>query len=563
MKISAITNTNIKCSYIYKNNFCTDKQNIMFEARFPNGLKKPKHIKTYLAYMDFARYNPLKKDFGTYKIPVHNKEIAKRLKPQYSSAEFKSLFEFAKSKGTFDYIMEDSTGFVKTSLINRKENELMSDMIWITDSCHNMELLKENAPQNCTKVLNKLADLYEGQQADFDKIIANPNKYKHNGFWPQETSGIGHCFVPQTQKPHKWFAKTRLESIGNYLQTTSDLIKTGFNGGSYGYKTVKEVPDTVVTSIANCTKYLQAINYPKARSCGAWEEQTFVNSLTSDTSIINQGLRDVMDLIFAPTENENLLKLRTRILASKHGDVFENKKGLENLLKQGEQRIIEQPNIETAKGNYSKKVKPWEEKCLERNDDVALSFMFQTETLSPNVEKDSAKKLLYLKKLTKSIVRPNGAIRYHGDEYLNLDYHELKNPWTDNKKKNEAEWFLVSEIANAYGSVAKNILNNIEKIGLMTQKTEKLLNIAIKGEIEYINRSYARITPKNMTKSNKYSCPAYRLPEAYEAVTIRSGQIKFVPGAHSPLTWAESSLYKASNQLISNLQRMENLNINQ
>lgn len=531
--------------------------NVSFEARFPNGIKRPKHIKPYFAYRDFARYNPLKKDFGTYQIPVHNEEISKRLKPEYSSDEFKSLFEFTKSKGTFDYIMEDSTGFVKTSLINRKENELMSDMIWITDSCHNMELLKKNDPQNCTKVLNKLADLYEGQQSNFDDIIANPNKYKRSGFWPQETNGIGHCFVPKTQTPHKWFAKTRLESIGNYMQTTSDLIKTGFSGGNYGYKTAEEVPDTVVKSLANCTKYLKAINYPSARSCGAWEEQTFVNSLTSDTSIVNQGMRDVMDLMFAPTENENLLKLRTRVLSSKHGDVFEDKKGLENLLRQGEQRIIELPNMETVKGNYSKKVKPWEEKCLERNEDAALSFMFQTETLSPDVEKDSAKKLLYLKKLSKSIVRPNGAIRYHGDDYLGLNYHEIKKSLTDNKKKNEAEWFLVSEIANAYGSVARNLLDNIEQTGSITPKTEKLLKIAIKGQTEYINRSYARITPKNMTKSNHYSCPAYRLPEAYEAVTTKSGKVKFVPGAHSPLTWAESSLFKASEQYISNLEKLE------
>ena len=27
-----------------------------------------------------------------------------------------------------------------------KENELMSDLIWITDSCHNMELIKKKLP---------------------------------------------------------------------------------------------------------------------------------------------------------------------------------------------------------------------------------------------------------------------------------------------------------------------------------------------------------------------------------------------------------------------------------
>ena len=62
-----------------------------------------------------------------------------------------------------------------------------------------------------------------------------------------------------------------------------------------------------------------------------------------------------------------------------------------------------------------------------------------------------------------------------------------------------------------------------------------------------------------MTKSNGHSCPAYRLPEAYEAVTTNSGKIKLLPGAHSPLTWAESSLYKASEKYISNLKKLEAL----
>ena len=561
MKISFIPALNITNQQTTLN--INKKNNPNFTARFPNGEKMPRHIKPYIAALDYARYNPLIKNFGEYKIPVHNEEISKRLKPKYTSNEFKNLFEFTKNKGTFNYIMDDKTGFVKTSMIKHKENELMSDLIWVTDTSHNMELVKSASPKDCTKVLNKISELYEGQQGSFDEVIANPGKYKHNGFWGAASqAGVGHCFVPSTKQPHKWFAKTRLESIGNYLQTSADLIKTGFNNGNYGYKNSQEVPDTIVNSIANCTKYLKSIHYPTARSCGAWEEQTFANSLTSDTSIVNEGMRNIIDLMYSPTENKELLKLRTRIKSAKHGDVFDDKNGLLELLKDGEQRIIEQPDIETSRGFYGDKIKPGEEKYFDRKDDSALSFMPQTEKLNNDVIKDSTKKLLILKKLSKSIVRPNGAIRYHNDEYLNLDYHTLKNTWTDNKKKNEAEWFLVSEIANAYGSVAKNLIDDIERNGA-TQKSKKLLSIAMNGETEHINRSYARITPKNMTKSNGYSCPAYRLPEAYEAVTTRNGKIKYVPGAHNPLTWAESSLFKASKQYISNLERIEKLGINQ
>ncbi len=400
------------------------------------------------------------------------------------------------------------------------------------------------------------------QQENFDRIINNPTEYKHNPFWPLPLgqNGVGHCFVPTTKLPHHWFARTRLESVGNYLQVAIDMIKGGLSGKQYGYKTSEEIPQKIIDAISNCTKYLEAIHYPTARSCGAWEEQTFVNSLTSDTSIINQGIRDIMDLMFANTTNPEILKVRQRILNTKHGKIFEDKSILDKLLKDGEQRIIENPYLETVKGFYNKKLKPSEEKYLSRDYDAAMSFMPQTEVIRPgNIESDITKKLLLLKKLNKAIVRPNGAIRYKDDRYINLDYHTIKNQWTGNKKSNEAEWFLVSEISSAYGAVVRDILNYIEKNGTSSERLQKFLKMAISGETEYINRSYARITPKGMTKSNGYSCPAYKVPEAYEAVTTPKG-IRYVPGAHT-LTWAEASLMKASELFNQNLQRLENIQI--
>ena len=536
-------------------------QEPVFTARFPNGLKKPRHIKPFYAYRDLLRYNPRKYNFGTYSIPVHNEGIAQHLKTDYSLKSFEELFSFARKKGTFDCV-SDENGFIKTSFINRKENPLMSDLIWITDTCHNMELVKNYKPEKATKVFDKLTDFYEAQQRSFDEAIANPLKYKQNGFWPQETPcGVGHCFVPQTKQPHKWFAHTRLESTGNYLQSAVDMIKSGFSGEKYGYKSAEEVPDKVVNTISNIVKYLKSINYPKARSCGAWEEQTFVNSLTSDTAVINQGMRDVFDLIYSPSSDKNIIAVQKRILNSKHGDVFKDKKGLYELLSEGEQRIIDHPDVETFKGFYSKKVQPWEEKCLSRDFDAAMSFMLQTEKLDlANVHKDSIKKLLILKRMGRSLVRDNGAIRYNGDEYLNLDYHTLKNQWTDNKHKNEAEWFLVSEISSAYGNILKNLLNNIEKTKQITPMDKKLMQMALNGQTEYINRSYARISAKNSVKSNGYSNMSYKVPEAYEAITLKNGQVKYVPGAH-PLTWAASSLHKASALFADNLRKLEKIDL--
>ncbi len=512
-----------------------------------------------IAYLGAAACNvPMKKDFDGYTIPVHNRSIGARLKSEYTPEEFNNLYQFAEDKGVFNYAMNEETGLVKTSFINSEENPLMADLIWITDTCHNMDLVKNKAPEKCTELFNNVTRFYENQQGHFDYVISNPIAYWHNGLiWAgEQPGGMGHCFIPQTKEPHPWFPKTRLESVGNYLQTAVDLITTGLNGGQYGYKTADEVPDSVCSAISNCTAYLRNIHYPTARSCGAWEEQTFLNSLTSDTAICNAGVRSVMKMMYEDTENPEMLKLRDKIYNTRHGWVFKDRGGLENVLANGEQRIIDTHDYETTCHGNVPPLKPGEEKCIERKYDAAMSFVPQTETFVKDDKiMDAQKKLEFLDELSFAIVRDNGAIRYPGDEYLKLDYHKEKDKFSQDF---EAEWFLVTEISKAYGSVAKELIDTVMNGEKELDEVAPLLDTAMKKQTEYINRGYARITPPFSIKSNGYTCPGYKVPEAYEAVTDVDGKIRYVPGAH-PLAWAESSLLSASELFAANLNDINTL----
>lgn len=526
-----------------------------FNGRLPKDFYRPKHIKNFFSYKSFVRYSPLKFNFGEYEIPVHNEGIAQKLKRKYTPETFSELFNFAKKKGVFDYTLDPKTGFVKTSQINYKENELMSGLIWTTDTCHNMSLIKHSDPKSCTRVFNSLTGLYDKQQANFDYVIANPQKYVENEFQPSKV-GVGHAFIPKTKTDHHWFSRARLESLGMYLQTAADLIGEGFKGAEYGYKHFEDIPQNVINTISNSVKYLKTIDYPHARSCGAWEEHTFINSLTSDTAIINEGFRKLLNLLYSGNPSADIIKLKDALKNTKYGAVFDDKKALYDLLRSGERRLEDIHYHESMTAHI--KVKPHEEKNLGRKSDAAMAFVPQTETLNDkSAAGDAIAKIGMLRQLERDLVRDNGALRYNKDEYLNLDYHTLSNKWTQNKHKNEAEWFLVSEISKGYGKVAENLMNEIQKNGT-NSKIQKLLDYAMKKQTEFINRSYARITPKNAVKSNKYSCPAYKVPEAYEAVTTKHG-IKFMPGAHTPLTWAESSLFEASELFLTNLQKFSQL----
>ena len=167
-------------------------------------------------------------------------------------------------------------------------------------------------------------------------------------------------------------------------------------------------------------------------------------------------------------------------------------------------------------------------------------------------------------KRSKEIVRDNGVLRYIGDKYLCINYdlagEEPKHrPPKKMPSRTEAQWFMVSDIASSYGEVAKSLMDKIEKDGNSSKEVDDLLDFAIKKQTEYINRGYARITGKGSYKANGVKAPVYQVPEAYQAVTDSKGNIKFVPGAHTPLAWAQASLYDASKNFMDNLERYSEL----
>ena len=110
--------------YLYQPH-TSNQQNISFTGKINYARK----VQPEKMLSDFSQYNPNIKNFfskiiSKYKIPVHNPKIQERLRSTYTSAQFKELYDFAKSKGTFDYVMNEKTGLVKTSFIHTEENKL-------------------------------------------------------------------------------------------------------------------------------------------------------------------------------------------------------------------------------------------------------------------------------------------------------------------------------------------------------------------------------------------------------------------------------------------------------
>ena len=227
-------------------------------------------------------------------------------------------------------------------------------------------------------------------------------------------------------------------------------------------------------------------------------------------------------------------------------------------------------------GEYRIKTNSFEEVPGERNLDGALSFVPHSEKFSDDVIEDARIIISRMQALESDfantgqsyyrdypkLVRENGTLRYLNDRYLNMTSGHEINRYVLNKNT-EAQWFMTSDISKSYGIAAKRLLDKIEKDGCAKQDSEtlKLLHTAIDKQTEFINRAYGRITGENTFKANGKPCPAFQVPEAYQAVKNSDGEIIFVPGTHTPLGWAQASLYDASKLLLENLTRIEKLSI--
>lgn len=500
----------------------------------------------------FDSYNPLSKDFGIYKLKVHNSDIAKRMQAVYSEQSFSKLFKFAKNKGVFNLNINSDTNFIRTTLCDPKENHLMSKLVWVTDSCRFMPILKDKYPEAAVPLMENISRYYQKQERNFNKIINDPLLFELNHDWASTAkNGIGHVFNPENMKTHKWFPHTRLDSPGLYLQSICDLITDGFNGAKYGYKSSKDVSKNSINSIANITSYLKKIVYPYAKDTGAWEEKTFDITPSSDVAIINEGFRKVINLMYSPTDNAELLKVRQRLLASKNGKIFADEKGLKEILNWGEYRI---------------KTNSLEEVPNDRKLDAALSFIPHTEKFSDNPLDDALQIIKRMQNLenglsdSPELVRDNGTVRYIGDRYLNMSSGHKINKDKNLSNRTEAQWFMTSDISKSYGIAVKRLLDYFEK-DTSAKSAENLicLNKALSKQTEYINRAYGRVTGKNSFKANGRPCPSFQVPEAYQAVANSKGDIIFVPGTNTPLGWAQASLYDASKLMLENLKRINEL----
>lgn len=553
------------------------------------------------AMLAASHYNPTVKRLDGYTLKVHNPKVADWMKEAYTSKTFDQLMALCEANGTFDVTIDEKTGLVKTTDISDEEDEIMVQA-WFTDTARNLVLQKDRAPETVPKVLVTTARAYMAQIEEMESIIRNPDTYYND----ERNVGVTHIFNPQTLKPYDWLNPKRLESHGLMLGAYCDAIVDGLiHGDKAGF--TEKVPQIVLTAMGNVAQYLDRLEYWKAPTIGPWEELVYENGLTGDINIIRQAFSKVYDLMFNPAYDNNpaMTDVRKKLRSGSGFGLLNKPEKLETLIQKGEKKV-------------RKRLLGTPEEHPSRPADAALAFVGGSDLkLSDNLINDVKAHINVLEFLEETIVGENGLLRYppfpveYDGKTVNTTDGYLMPNWglmadktgrislfkeefekrfgypiahleaSDEQRFHtraklgiegkEAEWFMIPEMSTSYGNQLKKLLDAIEAEDRKPTKKEKeLIEYCLKKQTEYVNRGYARITPERATKANGRECPAWKVPEAYQHVTVfkaedqdnpdvKNRKTVMMPGVNTPLAWAASSLYGASKLMKENLERLETL----
>lgn len=551
-------------------------------------------INSLAAIAEADSYEPKILPLGAISLPVHNLDIASHLRANYSAAQFSELFTLAQEAGGFKVSIQEDTGLVRTS--DASENWHMSARQWVTDTVRCGDLEREINPPRWRRALLTLCRFYN-QKDELNAIeqsVKDPDWYRLGG----PINGVAHIFIPDTlHRDESWFNNKRLESHGLALQALCELATSLVSNDELEPEAELFL---ILDTIANLASYLKSINTnPKngqfdfdAPSAGAWEEIPFAGGLTSDTEAMRAGFAALQELIQVAPE-----KLRDRLVNSRFGAWLSDAAQLKALIDAAHLKIMDR--LFGAAHPIENPIRP---------TDSSLSFIStSTIKLSEVVAEDVTRHFQVLSYLEETIVRDNGIIRYAPfplklsdgktvcavDSYLTRDFwilpslraalqgHKDDSAAFDSSdcsseedfvRRNslalpdcEAQWFMVSIMASGYCRQVSKLLDLAAQRPLTTEESS-LLNHGQEKATQMINRSYARFTGTGrhgeaQLKANGMQCQSFALPEAYEFVSTTDGKsARALPGADTPLAWAEASLFDASRRFLQNLERLAGFN---
>lgn len=523
---------------------------------------------------------------------VHNEFFTPQT--SFTSADIRALREKLTGLGTFAIASNPTTGLVQTSDTINAEMRRQ----WFTDSVMVSQMQRVLDPVSCLKatIVTAAALCTKEARDAVERTERDPAWYRDGGL----KNGVYHIYLPQSVRldeaglpvveeiraDSEWFNQKRLESQALALMHIVDTIIEGTKDhpATWGLpieKTTAREGELLLTAAFNMARYLIAANSSptdglpnfKTPSASSWEEAPLPHGVTSDAAFTVLGLERLRSLLYSPTTNEKLLKIRSHM--SKNGGLFPAPPEEEKLsawISTGRNFVAERivSPLERGESPIQNPIRPTDTSLTLL---AASSYTFFPE----DPVRDASVRYCIVKSCIARLLGANGMRRYNEydlgghklhDSYLNILYHMpaveravvLQRSGTSrdfgstdassvellterqllSEPESAAQWTIgPSASLQALAKAKLTLISaNARNTDLFASIEETLVDI--------INRNIAAIPGKLSDypplRADGTPLPLYQVMEAYEAIIDLNGERKFIPGAHT-LPWSTAQLF--------------------
>jgi hypothetical protein len=491
------------------------------------------------------------KKIGGTKYFVHNPELASSLRAHWPASAIKKTIEMLTNHGTFTVSTDPKTGLIRTS--DAAETWEMSERQWTTDSVMCGLLQRRTDPEGYRRAMlvNAASISSPGFISQLEKTIADPRYFRDGG----KMNGVPHIFLPSTVRWDEasqsfdasqieldagWFNHKRLESQALLLGALAELWAAGNFAAVLGQR------EQVRAAIDGLARYLIAVNTDPssgeydfaAPSASSWEETPLPGGMTWDNAATVLAMEKLRGLGFvAEPTLEKFIAAGRRVVAERveRADPAQHPS-----------RPADTSMLLLAASDY----------VFDLGDPV----------------RDAQIRFQLVESMKAALLRDHGMLRYSTfslegaelhDSYLNRDFwmpgvlraalagvggsaqeygakdagdlEAMIDRQVLSKPEYSAQWCL--GLSAALQALARAKISALEN----GAPEELVRSIGVSLD-DMINRNLAVISGPGAIKSTGYKAPAWKVFEAYEAVTALDGSVRFVPGAH-PLSWGAAQLY--------------------
>ncbi|KAJ3190421.1 hypothetical protein HDU85_000717 [Gaertneriomyces sp. JEL0708] len=464
-------------------------------------------------------------DLPELKVLVHNKELEKYIKDEYTEADVRAIWDLLKSKNSLNFPTVEGRALFKAALEADESSQDYTgyDNVWVRDNIHVAHAhYAIGQHQVATANINDLISFWLNNRERWTNCITRSCDFRDDVMTRPHIRFNGSLLQENDQK----WAHAQNDALGYFTWLAAKLAREGHLFENNG-----DPSDAQAEILVFIVLFFNSTEFWQDEDSGHWEEARKVEA--SSIGAVTAGLKELLALLNASDAAKTKLQaFYTQIITNLSLTVNTDLLDLTTfLLQKGETALQE--------------ILPFESRVpFERKSDAALLFLIYPLGI---VQGDMARQVV--KNVVSDLAGAYGIRRYLGDSYWMADYKVVMSQenrtadFSDNmdardqflKTGQEAQWCI-------FDSIVSCIFGEWYLQAKKEGRPQSELDALRKQQVLFFNRAVGQITGEDCHFG------AFWCPESYY---IEQG--KYVSNDVCPLLWTQANLINAMHVMIKTL----------